>query len=191
MHGETAIRKDDLRELLRVVSRRTQPAAAFLREGLPDNCLELAMRIRGVEGYEPGIYRWSPDTDSIVPAPGGELGIWQSTYAMTNYNIDEAACILFVLGDLRKVVERYGARGYRILNAYVGIVAQSAYVAAAAMRLDCGAVLGVRAQHVKQTLMLESNWNVFLAVYLSQAQTPVELFTFHLVPDVPIWKPAH
>jgi hypothetical protein len=43
---------------------------------------------------------------------------------------------------------------------------------------------------MKQTLMLEPDENVFLAIYLSKAQKRVELFSFNLLPDVPPWKPS-
>jgi hypothetical protein len=103
---------------------------------------------------------------------------------MTNYNIDEVACTLFLTGDLHSAVERYGARGYRILNAYVGMTAQLCYVGAAAAQMDCGAVLGVRAMTLKDALGLDAWENVFLAIYLSQAQKRYEMFSFNLVPGV-------
>ena len=188
MHGASKVKAAAIQELLQFVS--DQIRSSNVREPLPENSLQLAVQVNGVDGLRNGAYQWEPRTNSLQPIPSKPPEVWQSTYSMTNYNIDEAACILFVSGVLPKVVERYGARGYRILNAYVGMVAQLTYVGAAASKLDCGAVLGVRAQQVKQVLLLPPDQNVFLAIYLSEAQNKVELFNFQLLPDVPTWKPA-
>ena len=193
MRGPAAIQLEQLVELLRFVWRHSQSSTNAPRETLPPGVLEIGLRVNDVVGMERGLYRWVPTADglgSLQPASGEYLDLWQATYSMTNYNIDEVACTLFLIGNLRSAIEQYGARGYRILNAHVGIAAQLAYVAAAALQLDCGAVLGVRAQRVKQALELDPDQNVFLAIYLSQAQKRVELFSFNLLPDVQPCKPS-
>lgn len=189
MHSDRLIEAPQLDELLRFVSRRWTRIAT--RESLFPDSLSLALRVNRVAGYAPGAYVWNARSERLEEKASLDLSVWQSTYAMQNYNIDQTGCILFVVGRLRPLLEFYGPRGYRIINSYVGMTAQLTYVASAALGLDCGAVLGVRALHVKKTLLLEPEQNVFLAVYLSQKQTPAELFRFQIVQDVPLWNPAN
>jgi SagB-type dehydrogenase family enzyme len=187
MQGKHAIESPQLHHLLQFVSRRHGRTAT--RERLPRSSLSLAVRINRVAGYERGAYVWNAETETLELKTSSDLAVWQSTYAMQNYNIDQTACILFVIGRLGAVLDCYGPRGYRVLNAYVGMTAQMAYLAAAALGLDCGAVLGVRAQHLKKTLQLDPDQNVFLAVFLSRAQQRTELFRFQIAPDIPVWNP--
>ncbi|WP_300009611.1 SagB family peptide dehydrogenase [Pseudonocardia sp.] len=66
----------------------------------------------------------------------------QWNYFLNNYNLEQAAATIAVLGRPRAVIEAIGDRGYRLLNAEVGAVAQAVYLAAAAADVGCGAVLG-------------------------------------------------
>ena len=67
----------------------------------------------------------------------------QRLYALDNYNMTQVAAVLVISGFLDEARETYGDRGYRMLNLEVGAVAQTAYLAAAATGIGCGAVLGI------------------------------------------------
>jgi len=189
MRGSCPMQARTLTELLYFVESYLNKAD--IREPLPEASLQFYVRVNSVQGFEPGTYRYDPREGLLQPTPSVPLKVWQSTYSMENYNIDETGCILFIVGNLPRIVDLYGARGYRILNAYAGMAAQLTYASSAALGLDCGVVLGVRAQHVKSTLLLDQDQNVVLAIYLSKAQTRVELFNFNLLPDVTQWKPSN
>jgi SagB-type dehydrogenase family enzyme len=188
LYAEQPVSAAQLLELLGFVWRRAGPEHAPLREALPLGSLGLVVQVNRGGDLACGAYRYDPAAHALQALQGAALAHWQTTYAGHNYNIDEAGCALFVTGDLDAVMAQYGARGYRLLNACVGLVSQLCYVGASALRLDCGVVLGARAQHVKRSLALPAQQNVCLAVYLSQPQEPVHLFDYTLIPDVPHWK---
>ncbi|ESY52057.1 hypothetical protein X744_22530 [Mesorhizobium sp. LNJC372A00] len=99
---------------------------------------------------------------------------------MDNYNVDEAACTLYITCHLKNFISMYGPRGYRLLNARIGEMTQLAYLSAAVLKLDCGAALGVRAQVMKELLGLGQGEEVVLAFYLGTMQRPCFLFDFRL-----------
>ncbi len=189
LNGERPVAAGDLRQLMRFIWRRGNPSHKPFRESLPLGSFGIHAYLNHVDGENRGFHRWEPETERFVRAAENHEIELQKTYGMGNYNLEEAACLLFVTADLPVIVRRYGPRGYRILNVYIGLVAQAAYLGASASRFDCGAVLGVRAQYVKKALRLEASCNVCLAIYLSTQQEPAEAFDYSLTPGVPVWEP--
>jgi SagB-type dehydrogenase family enzyme len=183
MSSRHPIGADKMLKLLDFISRFE--AVHEMHDVLPTGSLSLYLRVNKVDDMSPGGYLWHDQEKSAIPVSTEHVSFWQSTYSMDNYNIDETSCIVFVVGNLPEVVALYGPRGYRILNAYVGRLAQRAYVGAAALELDCGVVLGVKAQEVKRIYRLPSQHNVFLAIYLCPKQRRVEMFDFRLISEVP------
>jgi hypothetical protein len=184
MRGDP-IPRPALETLLRFMSRHAEAGGA-LRETVADrDDVQLVFHANAVAGLERGAYRWDFAGEACQPIGCDAPARWQATYSMLNYNIDEAGCVLFITGNLPRLVEAYGARGYRVLNAHVGLLAQLAYVGAAALGLDCGVVLGVRAQRVKGCLALGEGHEVLLAIYLGSAQPVTQLFDFRFVPGIP------
>nr|WP_281353675.1 SagB family peptide dehydrogenase [Phytoactinopolyspora mesophila] len=96
-----------------------------------------------VDGLEQGGYVYDGHRHRLSdarPVDGAEL---QRYYALTNYNLREAAVVVVVTGQLKPLVRTYGGRGYRMLSIEVGQSAQALYLAAAARGLGVGAVLGI------------------------------------------------
>jgi SagB-type dehydrogenase family enzyme len=191
LYSAQPIGRGQLMELLSFAWRRAGPEHAPLREALPEAGLGLVVQAIRAGDVPCGAYRFDPRENTLIPIECTPFERWQLSYSMTNYNIDEAGCILFVTGNLEAAMQHYGARGYRLLNMYVGMLAQLVYVGASALRLDCGVVLGVRAQHVKRSLRLPDDENVCLAAYISQPQQQVYQFSHSLMPDVPDWREMH
>ncbi len=148
--------------------------------------VRLCLRAGNIAGLAPGGYDWDASAGRFLPRSIEHVANWQQTYAMDNYNIDEAAAVLFVVGDLSSALRSCGADGYRLLNFQVGRLAQRAYLGAAALGLAAGVALGVRAIPVKRILQLPDSENVFLAIYLGPAQPAVELFNFRLIQATPV-----
>ena len=65
---------------------------------------------------------------------------WQ--YFLNNYNLEQAAAVITVVVRPAAVVSAVGDRGYRLVNAEVGAVAEAVYLAAAGAGASCGAALG-------------------------------------------------
>ncbi|MEV6813973.1 SagB family peptide dehydrogenase [Micromonospora sp. NPDC051296] len=99
-----------------------------------------------VDGLAAGGYAYCPRRHALLPAgpepDGGMSAFLQQQYFLTNYTMGQVGAVLAISGRLDAVLDAYGPRGYRILNAEIGAVAQRAYCAATAQRVGCGAVLG-------------------------------------------------
>jgi SagB-type dehydrogenase family enzyme len=99
-----------------------------------------------VDGLAPGTYAYRERDHSLLPArpsPQPDMSSFlQQQYFLTNYTMSQVGAVLAVSGRLDAVLAAFGPRGYRILNAEVGTVAQVAYCASAALGVGCGAVLG-------------------------------------------------
>ncbi|MFU8874096.1 SagB family peptide dehydrogenase [Micromonospora sp. SL4-19] len=99
-----------------------------------------------VGGLATGSYAYCPRRHTLLPAgpepDGGMSAFLQQQYFLTNYTMGQVGAVLAISGRLDAVLDAVGPRGYRILNAEIGAVAQRAYCAASAQRVGCGAVLG-------------------------------------------------
>ncbi|MBK3561404.1 nitroreductase family protein, partial [Streptomyces sp. MBT56] len=96
-----------------------------------------------VEGVEPGSYVYDPGRRSLRRVKEGKPGEFlQRNYFLANYNLEQAGAVLVPTVRTTAVLDAVGDRGYRLVNATVGAVAQSVYTAAAAVELGCGVALG-------------------------------------------------
>lgn len=103
----------------------------------------LANRVDGLAG---GGYAYDPDGHRLhrVLDPDEPTGaLLQRHYLLTNYNTEQAAAVIAISGRLEPMLAAFGNRGYRMLNSEVGAVAQTCYLAATAIGVGCGAVLGL------------------------------------------------
>lgn len=102
--------------------------------------------VNHVDGLAPGTYGYRARDGALLPArpaPEPDMSTYlQRHYFLTNYTMSQVGAVLAICGRLEPVLAAFGPRGYRILNAEVGTVAQAAYCAAAALGIGCGAVLG-------------------------------------------------
>ncbi|MEU2712507.1 SagB family peptide dehydrogenase [Streptomyces sp. NPDC007205] len=99
--------------------------------------------VNHVEGVEPGVYAYVPDTGELALLKAGSYGTFlQRNYFLNNYNLEQAAAVVVpvVRGDA--VIDAAGPRGYRLVNALVGSVAQAVYTASSGIGVGCGAALG-------------------------------------------------
>ncbi len=103
----------------------------------------LAVFVNHVTGIPAGVYDYDPDGNRLglveSTSPGRFL---QTTYFLNNYNLEQAAAVVAVVGRPETVVDRLGDRAYRLLNAEVGAAAQATYVGAVGAGVGCGAVFG-------------------------------------------------
>ncbi|WP_073225418.1 nitroreductase family protein [Streptomyces sp. NBRC 110465] len=96
-----------------------------------------------VEGVDPGAYVYDPGRRSLRRVKEGRPGEFlQRNYFLANYNLEQAGAVLVPTVRTTAVLDAVGDRGYRLVNATIGAVAQSVYTAAAAVELGCGVALG-------------------------------------------------
>lgn len=99
--------------------------------------------VNHVDGLEPGAYAYDPDAHELRLVKAGRPGEFlQRNYFLSNYNLEQAGAVLVPTIRTSAVLDAVGDRGYRLVNATIGAVAQSLYTACAALELGCGVALG-------------------------------------------------
>ncbi|MEU6574769.1 SagB family peptide dehydrogenase [Streptomyces sp. NPDC046805] len=106
----------------------------------------------------------------------------QRSYYLSNYNLEQVGAVLAISGRWRSTLDAYGSRGYRVLNSEVGAVAQTAYTAAAALGVGCGAVLGFDNIAIDEAVGLDDgDERTFLFVLLGHERADSADFDYRLV----------
>jgi len=144
-------------------------------DGMPE-LTRLWLFANRVAGLTAGAYAYADDAHELRRA--GSLQeqmtrFLQRAYLLTNYSMDQVGAVLAISGRIGAMVEAFGARGYRMLNAEVGTVAQAAYLAATAHRLGCGAVLGFDNVAMNEALGLDGEEETTLLFVLLGNHPPV------------------
>ncbi|WP_053689810.1 SagB family peptide dehydrogenase [Streptomyces sp. WM6372] len=99
--------------------------------------------VNHVEGVAPGAYAYDPAARTlrlVVPGPPGPF--LQRSYFLSNYNLEQAGAVVVPTVRTTAVLDAVGDRGYRLVGATVGAVAQTFYTSAAAHGLGAGVALG-------------------------------------------------
>jgi SagB-type dehydrogenase family enzyme len=136
-----------------------------------------------VAGVKPGVYNYDGSREQLVCLQELDVGaLLQRLYALDNYNMTQVAAVVVISGFLDEARRRYGDRGYRMLNLEVGAVAQTAYLAAAATGIGCGAVLGIDNVAVDELLGIASSGENSLLFVLLGHERPGAARVRHEVP---------
>ncbi|WP_369199784.1 SagB family peptide dehydrogenase [Streptomyces sp. PU-14G] len=148
----------------------------------------LAVFVQHVADVPAGLYLYDAGAHALVPLPGpAPHPFLQRVYTLTNYNLEQAAVALFVLARPHAVVATAGPRGYRLLNAEAGAVAQTVYLAAAALGTGCGAALGFDYEAVHAALtpaVGTSTWPLLLLMAGHERPAPAR-FDASVTPRAP------
>jgi SagB-type dehydrogenase family enzyme len=142
----------------------------------------LAVFANHVEGVPPGAYDYHPGRHELARIPGGPAGPFlQRHYFLDNYNLEQAAMVAVVIARPAAVIAAVGDRGYRLVNAETGAIAQTLYLAAAALGLGCGAVLGFDNVAIAERLGLAgSDERVLLMIMVGHERRARADFDFRL-----------
>ncbi|MEU7606441.1 nitroreductase family protein, partial [Streptomyces sp. NPDC041003] len=90
-----------------------------------------------------GAYAYDPAAHTLrLVKPGPPGPFLQRTYFLSNYNLEQAGAVLVPTVRTTAVLDTVGDRGYRLVGATIGAVAQTFYTAAAALGLGAGVALG-------------------------------------------------
>lgn len=99
--------------------------------------------VNHAEGIAPGAYEYAPGPGELhLVKPGPPGGFLQKNYFLGNYNLEQAAAVLVPTVRTGAVLDAVGDRGYRLVNATIGAIAQTHYTAASALGLAAGVALG-------------------------------------------------
>ena len=124
-----------LPQLATILDRATRGISADFLEPFGSHLNDLYLIVNNVQGLAAGAYAYHWDQKLLeLLKPGdfrekaGYLGLEQQLPA-------DAAVDVFFLADLKKILERYGNRGYRALQLEAGILGGKLYLAAYAQHL--------------------------------------------------------
>ena len=124
-----------LPQLSTMLDRATRGIPADFLDPVGSRLNDLYLIVNNVLGLTPGayVYHWEQKQLELLK-PGdfrdkaGYLGLEQQLPA-------DAAVDVFFLADLKKILQRYGNRGYRAVQLEAGILGGKLYLAAYAQRL--------------------------------------------------------
>ncbi|MEU5419610.1 nitroreductase family protein [Streptomyces sp. NPDC020667] len=134
---------------------------------------KLYVFVNHVEGVTPGTYSYLPDTHELrLVRPGPPGGFLQRNYFLSNYNLEQAAAVVVPAVRMAAVLDAVGDRGYRLVNATVGAVAQTFYTAAAALGVGSGVALGFDAVSFVEELDLTASGESPLLIMLIGHERP-------------------
>jgi SagB-type dehydrogenase family enzyme len=124
-----------LPQLSLILERATRGIPADFVDSFPSHLNDLYLIVNNVDGLAAGTYFYHWKTKALeLLKPGdfrdkaGYLGLEQQLPA-------DAAVDVFFLADLKKILERYGNRGYRAAQLEAGILGGKLYLAAYAQHL--------------------------------------------------------
>jgi len=143
--------------------------------------LRAEVLVRRVTGLPPGLYRYDSVSAELVDHRGPSYEQILRKSFPRHHDIDHVPVVVLLVGKLREVVDTFGQRGIRAMNAEAGIFAQRAYLACAASSLGCGAVLGFDASVVAAALKLDWRTEVpLLAILMGPRKPRAVAFDFQL-----------
>ena len=147
------------------------------------NYTRLAVFVTNVEGLERGAYSYDGEYSCLWTIQRGDVARFlQEHYLLKNYNLAQTGAVLMVIGSPKRMLSVYGNRGYRMLNVEVGMVAQSMYLAATALSVGCGAVLGFEQHALSKVLGLDgSDERTLLAFLVGHEREGLASFDYRLV----------
>jgi SagB-type dehydrogenase family enzyme len=126
----------DLAQLSTMLDRSTRGIPADFLDPQGAQLNDLYLIVNAVEGLPPGAYVFHRDRQALeclktgnFRAQAGYLGLDQQLPA-------DAAVDIFLLADLRPILQRFGNRGYRAVQLEAGILSGKLYLAAYAQRIS-------------------------------------------------------
>jgi len=129
--------------------RRTSPSAGATYP------LETYLIVGGVEGLEPGTYRYSPSGHSLERIKGQDIRNRLSQAALGQRMIEKASINIIVAADYGRTTSHYGQRGVRYVHMEVGHVGQNISLQATALGLGTVMIGAFEDKQIKEILGIE------------------------------------
>ena len=123
------------RQLSTILHRATQGIPAdFL--GVPGASLnDLYLIVNAVEGLPPGTYVYNRDAVALEQLKEGDFRKQAGFLDLQQQLSEDASVNIYLLSDLKSVLERYGNRGYRAAQMEASIIGGKLYLGAYAHRM--------------------------------------------------------
>jgi len=124
-----------LHQLSTVVDYATRGLPADFLEPPAEQLNDLYLIVHAVQGLKPGAYFFRREQNTLELLKAGEFRA-EAHHLGLEQELPADACVdIFFLADLKRILERYGNRGYRAVQLEAGAIGGRMYLAAYAQRL--------------------------------------------------------
>ncbi|MEW6622143.1 MAG: SagB/ThcOx family dehydrogenase [Bacillota bacterium] len=117
--------------------------------------IEIYVVAGGVDGLEPGVYRYDYVDHSIVKVTPGDRREKLAAAALNQHFVVSAPASIVLAADYGRTTSRYGERGIRYVHMEVGHIAQNIYLQCGSLNLGAVAVGAFHDERVKLLLEIE------------------------------------
>jgi SagB-type dehydrogenase family enzyme len=131
--AQTAI---DTAQLANLLDRATRGVPADFLDPQGTQLSDLYLIVNAVEGLQPGAYIYHRKLRALECLKTGNFRTQAGYLGLEQQLPADAAVDIFLLADLRPILQRFGNRGYRAVQLEAGILSGKLYLAAYAQRLS-------------------------------------------------------
>jgi SagB-type dehydrogenase family enzyme len=124
-----------LAQLSTMLDRATRGVPADFLDPMRSQLNHLYLIVHAVEGLEPGAYVFHRDRGVLECLKHGNFRDRAGYLGLEQQLPADAAVDIFFLADLRPILQRFGNRGYRVVQLEAGILGGKLYLASYAQRL--------------------------------------------------------
>ncbi len=124
-----------VQQLSTILQRATAGIPADFLEPFGSHLNDLYLIVNNVVGLAPGAYFYHWESKQLEPLKPGEFRDKAGYLGLEQQLPGDAAVDVFFLADLKKILERFGNRGYRAAQLEAGILGGKLYLAAYALKL--------------------------------------------------------
>ena len=101
---------------------------------VPSGLVDLYVNVHAVTGIEPGAYAYDRAGHALVPLRAGDVRDASAFLCLEQALGGTSSATVFFLADLAPVLERWGNRGYRLVNLEAGLIGGRLYLGAYGQR---------------------------------------------------------
>ncbi len=98
--------------------------------------ITLYLYIHRVEGIEPGVYQYNPESHSLKKVKDGDQRSWAAGLSLGQSIAANCIVAFSMIADLKSAAQIFGNRGYRYVHCEAGFIGQGLYLAAEALGLN-------------------------------------------------------
>jgi SagB-type dehydrogenase family enzyme len=131
--AQTAI---DAAQFATLLDRATRGVPADFLDPQGTQLNDLYLIVNAVEGFQPGAYVYHRNLRALECLKAGNFRTQAGYLGLEQQLPADAAVDIFLLADLRPILQRFGNRGYRAVQLEAGILSGKLYLAAYAQRIS-------------------------------------------------------
>jgi SagB-type dehydrogenase family enzyme len=134
--GETIVRRGSTRQFSGEAITAQELSSALYHGArgwvadAPGSSVELFVNVHAVEGIEPGAYHYAREAHALTRLRAGDFRGESAFLTLEQALGGASSATVFFLADLRRLLARWGNRGYRLANLEAGYAGGRLYLAA-------------------------------------------------------------